>query len=183
MGMTVGDIVEEISEKTNHNLSPSSIIRKVHNLQREIFRKHKRIMTTSRRDIESGLATYPSPCPFSNIDQVLVDGCEYRPKTLQQNDCTPFYYALDETIGLSPVPDRDIEEGLLIFHYKIPRELSINDMNAEPDLDADYRMLLVWGVCRDITPENGRFRAEYEDLLTDYTVASALPFPDTFRVE
>lgn len=180
MGMKLIDIVEEIAEKTGHNLSDNSIVRKINNLQSELFRKYKRIPTTSRMDLENGLSDYPLPCPVTNIIQLLVDGTEYKQKYLHE-DAEQFYYYLDGTASLFPVPDKDVTSGLLIFHHKQPEELPTNDMEAEPDLDSDFRMLLVWGISKDVTNnESDRkvFRDEYNALLAEYISATQLPMPD-----
>lgn len=180
-GMTLGDIVEEIAEKAKHHLGDESIVRKVNNLVAELNRKYKRVPTTSRLDLESGLSKYPLPCPLNNIVQLLVDGTEYKLRHLTEDGCGKFYYYLDGGFGLYPKPEKTISEGILIFHYTVPHKLSVNDMNAEPDIDPDYRMLLVWGVSKDVT-ENEKyqadFRNEYSALLSDYIAATEIPLPD-----
>lgn len=183
--MTLGDILEEIAEKAKHHLSDESIVRKINNLQAEIFREYKRIPTVSRADLVKGLVTYPLPCPLNNIDQLLVDGVEYELRDFNENKTCNFYYYLNGTIGIYPPPEKDVSDGLLVFHYLFPTRLSIDAMDAQPDLDADFRMLLVWGVAKDVA-ENDKdqtlFGKKYESLLANYIVASATPLPD-MRVE
>jgi hypothetical protein len=179
--MTVGDIVEEIAEKTGHVLSDASIIRKINNLMSEIFRDFKKIMTTSRLDLESGLSAYPLPCSIYNIYQLLIDGHEYTYQNLKTDDSGKVYYYIDGSFGIYPTPKTDVTEGILVFHYKVPEELSINDMNAEPDIDADFRMLLVWGVSKDVTKnkeDKAEYRDNYNDLLRSYISSTELPLSD-----
>jgi hypothetical protein len=181
MAMTVGDIVEEISEKTEHFLSDASIIRKINNLMTEIFRDLKRIITTSRLDLESGLATYPLPCSIYNIYQLMINGEEYTYQNLKAEDCGNVYYYIDGSFGIYPTPEKDVAKGILILHYKVPEELSTSDMNAEPDLDADFRMLLVWGVSKDVTKnkeDKAEYRDNYNNLLGTYISSTELPLSD-----
>jgi hypothetical protein len=179
-GMLLNDIVEEIAEKTGHSLSDKSIVRKVNNLLAEIHRKYKRVPTVSKIALVSGLAEYPIPCPLSNIIQVLVDGTEYKLRYFHE-EADQFYYYLEGTIGLYPKPEEDVDEGILIFHYKQPDELTIDEMEAEPDIESNFRMLLVWGVSKDATNDRDKiklFRDEYNSLLADYIAATQLPLPD-----
>lgn len=128
---------------------------------------------------------YPIPCPITAIEMVLVGGTEYLLRDVNESEAGQFYYYMDGSIGIYPSPEQDIQDGLMVFHYKVPRRLGLNDMNAEPDLDPDYRMLLVWGVAKDVTEnaqDKASFRGEYSSLLLDYSRSTAVSLPD-IRVE
>lgn len=183
--MLLIDIAEEIMERTGHVWSMQSIIRKVDALQRDIFRRYCKTPTTSREDLEKGNALYPLPCPWGALLKVVVNGKPYDFLRVE-GQCEPYYYQFEKSVGLVPTPEADVPGGLMFFHRRTPRPLSINDLSAEPDLDADYRMLLVDGVSADVVDDpvkERRYRERYDRLLQNFKVANLDPEPPIIRVE
>lgn len=172
-------------ERTGNVLSMQSIIRKVDALQRDLFRRYCKIPTTHKEDLEKGNAIYPLPCPWGALLKVVVNGKPYD-FLRYDGQCAPYYYQFDDSVGIVPTPDEDVAGGLLFFHRKTPRSLTISDLNAVPDLDEDYHMLLVDGVAADVADDSNqerRYRERYERLLRNFKVANLNPEPPIIRVE
>lgn len=176
--MILSEILDEISEKSNHVLSPSSVIRKVNYVQGNLFRNYVNTNTLTKLDLLAGLSEYPLPSPMGTIIDVLVDGKPYDYGELNVDICGNFYYIIDGTIGLSTVPVSDISRGLVIFHKKAPKALSINDLNASPDLDSNYHMILVFGALLEIVADQNKleeYQVKYDVLLRQFERANVPP--------
>ncbi|MNR93457.1 hypothetical protein D3C72_245140 [compost metagenome] len=182
--MKLQDIVEEIIERTSGAIHMPSIIRKVDTLQREIYRRYCRDWTWIMLDLEAEQPVYPLPCPPGNIRSVVVNGREYDNDPNQR--CGEFYYIVERTINLHPTPDENVVEGLKIIYKRTPTELQISLLDTVPDLDEDYHMLLVHGVCKDVVKdptERSWNQSEYDRLLREFIVASREPGELIMRVE
>lgn len=170
--MLLSEVVEEIAEKSPHYLSDPSIVRKVNVLRNQLKRSHSTDNFTSSLDLESGLAQYPLPGPQGNIKEVVVNGCPYPRSELGAKSPSHYYYILSGTIGIYPTPTIDVKGGIKIFRTEAKDNLSIGGMNDEVGLDPEYDMLLVWGVLKDIDPNNESFKNRYNELFQGYWAAS-----------
>lgn len=182
--MKLQDIVEEIIERTSGAIHMPSIIRKVDTLQREIYRRYCKDWTWIMLDLEAGQPVYPIPCPPGNIRSVVVNGREYDNDPNQR--CGEFYYIVERTLNLHPTPDENVVEGLKIIYKRTPTELQVSLLDAVPDLDEDYHMLLVHGVCKDVVKEpteRSWHQTEYDRLLREFMVANREPGELIMRVE
>ncbi|MFX3633722.1 MAG: hypothetical protein ACE3L7_25555 [Candidatus Pristimantibacillus sp.] len=184
--MILSDIVEEILEKVGdgngRSISMKSIVRKVDQKQKQILRQHgNNNDDVAVLDILEGIAEYPLPCASGNITSVYVNN--HRIPLRQRNDYTlaSYYYLLDGTIGLylysKLMPTETILQGLKIFHKHVPATLTVGDLNAEPNIEEDYRMLLVYGVLIDIAEPSmiGRYQEAYDSLLQEFVASTRDP--------
>lgn len=171
VGLTVGEILTEIIEKVSHNLSDESIIRKINELQKEIFRKYSRVATVEKINMKTGFGLYTLPCPLSNFIEVLVEGKEYKYRNLyEKDDIDQFYYSIKNALGIYPTPKKDLDNGILVYFWKQPVKLTVNDMDIYPELDADFHLLLVYGICMDIEQDDkksAKFAVKYHTLLKE----------------
>lgn len=189
--MILNDIVEEILEKVGdgagRNISMRSIVRKVDSKQREILRQYgNNNDDIAVMDLLAGVVEYPLPCAPGNITSVYVNN--QRIPFRQRNDykLSTYYYLLDGTIGLffpGGPPKDTLQQGIKITHKHVPLKLTVNDLNAEPELEEDYRMLLVYGVLIDIA-EPGmmmKYESAYKGLLSDYVRSTRDPETTTIN--
>jgi len=184
--LLLSDIIEEILEKVGdgpgRSMSMRSLVRKVDNKQKAISRLYgNNGDDVAVLDILAGIAEYPLPCAPGNITSVYVNNL--RIPFRQRNDYTlpDYYYLLDQTIGLwiagRDTPSETSLRGLKIFHKHIPATLSESALDAEPDLEDTYRMLLVYGVLIDVAEPSmiPKYKTDYNDLLADYIQATRDP--------
>lgn len=183
--MLLIEIVEEIQERSTKSLSMPSIIRKINQVKNNIKRMHSTGVEVSRLDLEPNLSTYPLPCPAGSIVEVLINGARYPQQGLQEHGHSRYYSILDKTLVILPTPTEAITRGLTIFHKTSSRALTVGDLNAEPDMDPDYHMLLVWGVLQETTAgaEAADYKARYDMLLPDYVIANQAPAATQIRLE
>ncbi|WP_211749925.1 hypothetical protein [Paenibacillus sp. Marseille-Q4541] len=173
--MTLQEILDEITEKYPHGLSNDSVIRKINQIQNELFRTTFRVNTMTQYDILSNVFAYPLPCNRTNVIDVVVNDQEYRYYDVKQTATVPFYYFTEKNdLGIYPTPTKDSSGGMIIFHNREPRKLHINMLGAEPDLDRDFHMLLVYGGLTQIA-ENfqdvamvNNYTSKYNGLLQEF---------------
>lgn len=172
--MKLSEILAEIAEKYPHDLSNDSVIRKINQVQNELFRTTFREKTMSIYNLQKDVFAYTLPFPRSNLSDVVVQGQEYLYQDSKKESNVPFYYFIGKTgLGLYPTPDKDVEEGLALFYYVYPDQLTADNLNAVPDLDQDFHMLLVYGtlvqICEnfaDVAMVNN-FTSKYNGLLQE----------------
>ncbi len=76
-------------------------------------------------------------------------------------------------MAINPTPAENITDGLAVFHYKYPIQVSADDLDAVPELDEDFHMLLVYGVLVQIcevfqdTAMVNNYTGKYNDLLEE----------------
>lgn len=177
--MTLQEILDEISEKYPHGLSNDSVIRKINQIQGELFRTTFRINTMTQYDILSNVFAYPLPCARTNVIDVVVNDQEYGYRDVKQGAVVPFYYFTDgEELGLYPTPEKDSAGGLIVFHNREPKLLSSSGLKIEPELDRDFHMLLVYGGLTQIA-ENfqdvamvNNFTSKYNGLIQEFKKAN-----------
>lgn len=144
--MTLQEILDEIAEKYPHALNDDSVIRKINQVQNELYRTTFREKTMSIYNLQKDVFAYSLPFPRSNLSDVVVEGREYMYQDSKKESNVPFYYFIGKTgLGLYPTPDKDVYEGLSLFYYRYPDQLSSTNLEAVPDLDQDFHMLLVYG--------------------------------------
>ncbi|WP_091016003.1 hypothetical protein [Paenibacillus amylolyticus] len=173
--MNLQEILDEIAEKYPHGLSNDSVIRKINNVQNELFRTAFRITTMFQYDVEEGIFSYPLPCMKSNVIDVLVGDQEYLYQDVKKSANTPFYYFTETSeIGIYPTPDRDIEGGMVIFYNREAAQLSASDTLAVPELDSDFHQLLVYGTLvqiaenfQDVAMVNN-YASRYNGLIKEF---------------
>lgn len=149
--MTLKEILEEISEKYAHDLTNDSVIRKINQIQNELFRTTFLMETMAIYNLQKGVFAYKLPVPRSNLMNVVVNSQEYVYQDTKHDSNVPFYYFIGtDGLGIYPTPDKDITDGIALFFYKYPKQLSSADLTAVPDLDKDFHMLLVYGALAQI---------------------------------
>lgn len=177
--MTLQEILEEISEKYPHSLSNDSVIRKINQVQNELFRTIFRVKTMAIYNLQKGVFAYNLPFPRTNLSDVVVQGQEYLYQDSKKESNIPFYYFIGKQgIGIYPTPDKDIEQGLAFFYYDSPSQLTESDLSVVPDLDKDFHLLLVYGALvqitesyNDVTMVNN-FTSKYNGLITEFHKAN-----------
>lgn len=173
--MNLQEILDEIAEKYPHGLSNDSVIRKINNVQNELFRTTFRQGTMSIYNLQEGVFAYTLPFPKSNLTDVVVNGQEYLYQDSKKSSNIPFYYFIGKTgLGIYPTPDKDVEEGLALFYYVYPDQLTETNLTAVPDLDNDFHQLLVYGALVQIA-ENfadvamvNNFASRYNGLIKEF---------------
>ncbi|MFD1136736.1 phage adaptor protein [Paenibacillus urinalis] len=174
--MTLQEILSEITEKYPHGLSNDSVIRKINQVQNELFRTIAQVRTASIYNLQAGVFAYALPFPRSSLCDVVVDGVEYTYQdSKKRSDTGSFYYFLgDDGLGIYPTPDKDVVDGLALFYFKRPEQLTESDLSAVPELDEDFHMILVYGalvqICENFqeTAMINNFTAKYNGLVQEF---------------
>lgn len=174
--MTLQEILNEIAEKYPHGLSNDSVIRKINVIQNELFRTTFQVRTAAIYSLQKDVFAYTLPFPRSSLCDVVVDGVELKYQDSKKNSNTgSFYYFIGNSgLGIYPTPDKDITDGLSLFYYKRPVQLSESDLAAIPELDLDFHMLLVYGALAQIcesfqdTAMINNYTAKYNGLIEEF---------------
>lgn len=177
--MTLQEIIDEITEKYPHGLSNDSVIRKINIVQGELFRTTCRVKTMSIFNLQSGVFAYALPFPQSSLLSVVIQGREYNYQDTKRESNTPFYYFIGTNgLGIYPTPEENIENGISMFYYKSPAQLASDALDAVPELDADFHLLLVYGalvqICEafnDVAMVNN-YTNKYNGLLEEFNKAN-----------
>lgn len=177
--MKLQEILAEISEKYPHGLSNDSVIRKINLVQNEIFRTIFRVKTMQIFNLKKDVFAYKIPFPRTNIFDVVVDGREYLYQDSKKESNIPFYYFIGNSdLGIYPTPEKDVENGLSLFYYRYPLQLTVTNLNAVPELDQDFHLLLVYGalvqICEafnDVSMVNN-YTSKYNGLITEFHKAN-----------
>lgn len=176
--MIVQEILDEIAEKYPHGLSNESVIRKANQVQNELFRTTFRVSTTSIYNLDKDVFVYTLPCPRTNLESVVINGCTYKHQSIEKQSNVPFFYFVGLTgLGIYPSPDKDYVEGLTLFYAYYPTQLSASALTAVPELDADFHMLIVYGVLAQIcevfqdTAMINNYTGKYNGLIEEFQKA------------
>lgn len=177
--MKLQEILDEIAEKYPHSLSNDSVIRKINQVQNELFRTTYRVKNMGIYNLEKDVFAYTLPFPRTSLSDVVVEGQEYIYQDSKKESNIPFYYFIGKTgIGIYPTPNKDVPEGLALFYYEYPTQLTTSDLNAVPDLDHDFHLLLVYGALvqiaetfNDVAMVNN-FTSKYNGLITEFFKAN-----------
>jgi hypothetical protein len=192
--MYLREILDDIAERTGHTLTDESVARKVNNLQNQLFRLYVKDSDLSTWDILTGQAQYPLTFPWQDIQEVVIyneffngpwDGItnghrrSLRKGRVGEYSKSPYYYLLRDTIGIWPTPTADYTEGLQVIRRYLPSDLDINTIDAIPELNEEYHMLLVYGVVADIVDGQKRneYMGRYMELLNQFRVSQIDPIP------
>lgn len=177
--MTLQEILEEIAEKYPHSMSNDSVIRKINQVQNELFRTTFRVKTMAIYDLQKDVFAYTLPFPRTNLSDVVVEGQEYLYQDSKKESNIPFYYFTGtDGLGIYPTPDKDVAGGLSLFYCDTPTQLTKDDLTAVPELDPDFHMLLVYGALthiaeayNDVSMVNN-FTSKYNGLITEFHKAN-----------
>lgn len=192
--MLVQEIVEEIVEKIPENTMPiTSILRKITQVRDRLLRNLSPAQAQSdvlnqAFDLTAGNGLTELICPPGNVTEVAIrnaiytnqsfddDERDWRRIPLRQFDERtrgPYYYFVAGQIGIYPPPIYDTFYGIKIFYTAIIGELTLDDLNKGSGFDPDFDMLLVYGVLKDMMPDNGNFYNRYQELFKEYTSATS----------
>lgn len=162
--MNLTEIIAEIDEKYPNGLTSASKIRKADIIQKRIYRLLKK-QNFVNYDLLTDQADYPLTVDITSVFQIDVRDvnsgkfCTYplREVTDITKDYSKYYYFTSDPgtgdwLGLYPVPT-DNEDLVAVYYYEVPGTLS--DINSTVTLYENYRMMLVYGVCKEIA-ENYR---------------------------
>lgn len=177
--MELQEILAEISEKYPHSLTNASVIRKLNQVQNELFRTTFRVKTMAIFNLQKDVFAYKLPFPQTNVIEVVVEGQELHYQDYRQKSNSPFFYFVDSrTLAIYPTPEEDVVNGLSIFYFRYPAQLSEADLAAIPELDPDFHMLLVYGALvqiaeayADVTMVNN-FTSKYNGLIEEFQKAN-----------
>lgn len=192
--MYLHEILDEIAERTGHTITDESVSRKVNNLQNQLFRLYVKDSDVSTWDILTGQSQYPFVYPWQDIQEVVIynqffngpwDGnTDGKRRSLRKGRVgeyskSQYYYLMRETIGIWPTPHEDCPEGLQVIRRFIPAELNINTLDAIPELNEEYHMLLVYGVVADMVDGQKRneYMGRYLELLNQFRSSQIDPEP------
>lgn len=149
--MNVREIFDLVQSKYPHGYENPYMIELLNTIIREYMRTLFKPETVTAYDIVGGLAFYAIGFSPEKVVSVIVNDEKYEQSTFSPVSQSRFYYILDgNTIGLYPTPARAISYGLVVFHIREPKSLTVGDMNTEPDFDRDWQMLLVYRLCKEL---------------------------------
>jgi hypothetical protein len=174
--VNVQQILDEIQEKYPHGLSNASVMNKLNEIQKELFRTIYKPQAVDVMDIVNDSQFYVLGYSKTKVIDVVVGGVEYVEANVRGVSDNEFYWFLGENIlALHPTPEKDITDGLMIFRYKEPRILeSVTDI---PDFDQDFHMMLVYYACKMIAETFSQFdvasgfMTQYNALLNSFNQA------------
>lgn len=156
-------------------MSNDSVIRKINQVQGELFRTTFRVKTMSIYNVEKDVFVYTLPFARSNLSDVVIDGVEYLYQDSKKRSNIPYYYFMGPTgLGIYPTPDKDIENGMSLLYYMSPTPLTVATLAAVPDLDQDFHMLLVYGTLAQIcesfndVPMVNNYTGKYNGLIQEF---------------
>lgn len=176
--MNVQQILDEIQEKYPHSLSDASVMRKLDEIQKELFRTIYKPVVIDVYDIISDSEFYTLGYSNTKVIDVSVNGVEYTEANIKgaSPSSGQFYYFIGDTVlGLYPTPTTDITDGLVITRYKVPQLLETTA--SIPDFDYEFHMMLVYYACKiiaenykDFDTANG-FMSQYQALLKSFNMS------------
>lgn len=154
--MNVQQILDEIQEKYPHGLSNTSVMNKLNEILKELFRTIYKPQAVDVMDVVNDSQFYVLGYSNTRVIEVVVDGVEYPEANMKGRSTNYFHWFIGDTIlGLYPTPEKDITDGLMVFYYKEPRTLtSVTDI---PDFDPDFHMMLVYYCCKLIAETFSQF--------------------------
>lgn len=147
--MTLQQILTMINLKYPHAYSNNDIITMINDAQQRIFRTMYKPQTATTYDLLQDNPFYPIGFSPESIIDVVVNGEEYPFQNIKYDSQYAYYYITDDnSIGVYPTPTEDVTDGLAVFHYKEPAELS--GLSDVPELDQAWHMMLVYHPCREL---------------------------------
>lgn len=149
--VTLQEILDMVTLKYPHPYTNSQLITIINDVQKRLFRTIYKVTTATTYDVLADNPFYPLDYSPENIIDVVVDGTEYPFQNIKYDAQTAYYYIEDDnSIGIYPTPEEDVTNGLTVFHYKEPVELTESSLTASPEFDSAFHMLLVYYVCREL---------------------------------
>lgn len=187
--MTLQEIFDEIAEKYPHSLTNESVVRKINQVQNELFRTSFKNPTLSVYSLIKGVFAYQIPFPKSSLLEVIVNGEEYNYQSVRRQSNRPYYYFVGANVlAINPTPTEDITDGLTLFHNKYPMQVTVDGLNIVPELDEDFHMLLVYGPLvqiaesfSDVAMVNN-FTSKYNGLVEEFKKTTET-MPDYLIIE
>lgn len=192
--MLVQDIVEEIIEKIPENTMPVvSILRKITQVRDRLLRNLSAAQSQSEVlnqsfDVIAWEGMTALVCPPDNVTEVAIRNSIYTNQTFNddardwrriplrafdKDERNPYYYFVAGQIGIYPPPIYDTFYGIKIFYTPVFGPLTLDDLNNGSGFDPNFDMLLVYGVLKDMMPENGNFYTRYQELYEEYRSATS----------
>ncbi|MEK4185666.1 phage adaptor protein [Paenibacillus sp. FSL L8-0494] len=192
--MLVQEIVEEIIEKIPDNTMPVvSILRKITQTRDRLLRnlspaQKQSDVLNQAFDVTAGTFFTDLVCPPGNVTEVAIRNAIYTNQTFNddardwrriplrqfdEHEHRPYYYFVSGQIGIYPPPLYDTFYGIKIFYTAVLSPLTMNDLNGGSGFDPNFDMLLVYGVLKDILPNNGEFHERYNQLFKEYNSATS----------
>lgn len=192
--MTLTEIIAEIDEKCPNSLTSDSKVRKINKLQKKMFRTIVKNTVGTTFNLIADQAQYLLTTFHPNaIREVIVNEKTYTYRQIEAEAIGEFFYILKGTggywIGLYPTPDENETDGMTIFHYESPTELTSSNLGATPDLDPVFHDALVYGVCQEIAEIEQRydkaaiFKTDYENETGEFLEANQDTEPSEFQME
>lgn len=180
--VTLQEILTEILEKYAHPLTVDNIIGKINTLQKELFRTIYKPIVSTQYDILADNPFYSIAYSPSKVIDIVVNGEEYESLNIKGEAVSKFYWFTDDNcIGLYPTPVEYVAGGLMVFRYKEPTVLLSSSLNAAPDFDSDFHMLIVYRICKQLAENykeydiaNG-FVSQINSLMDDFNKGKQEP--------
>lgn len=149
--MTLQEILDAIAERYPHSFPYENIIKKINNVQKELYRTLYKPTTATETDLVADSPFYITSFSLDRIIEVVVNGEEYPKADIRNSGYDAFWYEADtNAIGIYPTPTEDIVGGLTFFRYADPTELDADNVDAMPDFPESWHMLIVYRVCKDL---------------------------------
>lgn len=192
--MLVQDILEEIIEKLPENTMPVvSILRKITQVRDRLLRNLSASQAQSEAlnqafDLTAGDGQVTLICPPDNVTEVAIRNSIYTNQTYNDDSLDwrriplkpfneevtdPYYYFVSGKIGVYPPPVYDTFYGIKIFYTQVIGALTLDDLNNGSGFDPNFDMLLVYGVLKDMMPDNVAFYNRYQELYEEYRSATS----------
>lgn len=185
--MTNGEIIQTADDLYPNGFTEPSKLTQIYVLEQKLLRTIYRIKTAYAYDIVAGQYLYPLPFSTSKIISVVWDGVTVDYEDInEENECPPFLYTYQGSIGRYPTPDKDVPGGIIIFAYLEP---SKGDSTAVPSFDGDFPMVHVYNLCQWMAARNGEFDKsngfikQYNGELDEFKKANPEPALPPMRVE
>lgn len=192
--MLVQDILEEIIEKLPENTTPVvSILRKITQVRDRLLRNLSASQAQSEAlnqafDLTAGNGELALICPPDNVTEVAIRNSIYTNQTynddaldwrriplkhFNEQERDPYYYFVAGKIGIYPPPLYDTFYGIKIFYTRVIGALTLDDLNSGSGFDPNFDMLLVYGVLKDMMPDNATFYNRYQEIYEEYRNATS----------
>lgn len=191
--MTLNEIIAEIDEKCPNSLIVDSKVRKINKLQKKMFRTIVKNTVGTTFNLIKDQAQYLLTCHPNAIRELIVDHKMYTYRQIEAEAIGEFFYILKGNggyyIGLYPTPTEDKVNGMTIFHYESPTELTSSNLGATPDLEPAFHDALVYGVCQEIAEIEQRydkaaaFKSNYEYETGEFLEANQDTEPSEIQME
>jgi hypothetical protein len=190
MALTVSEIISKADSRVPNSLTAADKVSILNELQGTLFRTIYRKKTATSYDIVTGQFLYPLDFHHSKVISAIVDGRKYDYEDINnQQSQPPYLYTYENSLGLFPTPEEDVDKGLFIYHWFEPTELTESNLSATPDFDPDFHMMLVYGLCIEIAESSNdadsvvNYTSKYNGYLQEFLDSQPEPELPPIRVE